>query len=167
MNNHIYTIPGFAHRILAMDVSVEPPKFELIGPVLPGEFKWLRGIPIGGIICGIPCHSNAVWKIYALTKKVELHVEWDEKSPDSCPHDQKWKYHGAAVSNFDKCIYCIPQASERVMKIIPKTDEITFIVNKWYGGLILKDGCIYGICQNARGILMVIFLWGFISGMVR
>ncbi len=47
LNDHIYTIPGFAGQVLDMDVSVEPPKLQLIGQELPGEFKWLRGIPIG------------------------------------------------------------------------------------------------------------------------
>ena len=160
VNGCIYTIPGFARRILEMDVTVEPPKFQLIGPDLPGEFKWLRGIPIGDVIYGIPCHSDAVLKIHALTKKVEL-LKWDEGLPGACPHNQKWKYHGAAVSDIDGCIYCIPQAAERVLKINPVTDEMSFIgpkfpgVNKWYGGLLLKDSSIYGVCQNARGILKI------------
>jgi len=160
LNNHIYTIPGFARRIMDIDVSVEPPKFELFGPDLPGEYKWLRGIPIGDTIYGIPCHSDAVLKINALTREVTL-LRWDENVPGACPRDQKWKYHGAAVSDHDGCIYCIPQAAEHVMKINPMTNEISFIgpsfpgVNKWYGGLLLSDGGIYGICQNARGILRI------------
>lgn len=160
LNNHIYTIPGFARRIMDIDVSVEPPKLELFGPDLPGEFKWLRGIPIGDTIYGIPCHSDAVLKINALTREVTL-MRWDADLPGACPRDQKWKYHGAAVSDYDGCIYCIPQAAEHVMKINPMTNEISFIgpafpgVNKWYGGLLLSDGGIYGICQNARGILRI------------
>ena len=95
-------------------------------------------------------------KINALTNKVDL-LEWDESLPGACPHDQKWKYHGAAVSDHDGFIYCIPQAAEHVMKIDPRTDNISFLgpafpgVNKWYGGLLLNDGAIYGICQNATG----------------
>jgi hypothetical protein len=48
-----------------------------------------------------------------------------------------------------------------VLKIDPKTDEMTFIgpafpgVNKWSEGLLLNDGGIYGVCQNARGILRI------------
>jgi hypothetical protein len=160
LNNHIYTIPGFARRILDMDVTVDPPKLELIGPDLPGEYKWLRGIPIGDYIYGIPCHSESILKINAVTKEVTL-IQWDESLPGACPHNQTWKYHGASVSDYDGCIYCIPQAAERVLKIDPRTDEMTFIgpafpgVNKWYGGLLLRDGGIYGICQNARGILRI------------
>jgi isopenicillin N synthase-like dioxygenase len=160
LNNHIYTIPGFARRIMDMDVSVEPPKLELFGPDLPGEYKWLRGIPIGDTIYGITCHSDAVLKINASTKEVTL-LRWDENLPGACPRDQKWKYHGAAVSDYDGCRYCIPQAAEHVMIINPITHQISFIgpsfpgVNKWYGGLLLSDGGIYGICQNARGILRI------------
>jgi len=160
LNNHIYSIPGFAKRILDFDLTKDPPKLELIGPELNGEFKWLRGIPVGGVIYGIPCHSGSVLKINALTNKVDL-LEWDESLPGACPHDQKWKYHGAAVSDHDGFIYCIPQAAERVMKIDPRTDNISFLgpafpgVNKWYGGLLLNDGAIYGICQNATGILRI------------
>ena len=160
INNHIYTIPGFAERIIDMDVTTDPPTLTLIGPKLKGEYKWLRGLPIDNIIYGIPCHSGHVLKINALTNNVEL-LSWDESLPGAPPLDQKWKYHGAAVSDFDGCIYCIPQAAEHVLKLDPLTDEITFIgssfpgVNKWYGGLLLPDGCIYGVCQNASGILKI------------
>ena len=161
VNGHIYTIPGFADRILSIDVNVEPPKLTLVGPELPGEFKWLRGIPIGNIIYGIPCHSDAILKIDASTNEVSL-LRWDENLPGAAPPTQKWKWHGAAVSPYDGCIYCIPQAAEYVMKFDPKTEQISFIgpafpgVNKWYGGLLGKaDGAIYGICQNASGILRI------------
>lgn len=160
LNGHIYTIPGFAHRILDMDTTQDPPAFEFIGPELSGEFKWLRGIPLGDKIYGIPCHSDSVLKIDVLTHNVQL-LKWDENAPKACPSNQKWKYHGAAVSDIDGCIYCIPQAAEHVMKINPVTDEISFIgeaypgVNKWYGGQLLPDGCIYGVCQNHTGILKI------------
>ncbi len=160
VNGHIYTIPGFAHRVIDMDVTKEPPELKLIGPHLPGEFKWLRGIPIGDKVYGIPCHAGSVLKIHALTNEVEL-LQWDESLPGAAPHDQKWKYHGAAVSDYDGCIYCIPQFAEHVLKINPQTDEMEFIgpsfrgVNKWYGGTLLPDGAIYGICQNATGILRI------------
>lgn len=160
LDGHIYTIPGFAHRILDIDATQEPPKFQYIGPDLPGEFKWLRGIPIGDNIYGIPCHSDAVLKINVSTHDVQL-LKWNDNDPKACPSNQKWKYHGAAVSDVDGCIYCIPQAAEYVMKINPITDEISFIgdcypgVNKWYGGQLLPDGCIYGVCQNHRGILKI------------
>ena len=160
LNGHIYTVPGFANRILDMDVTKEPPVLKLIGPELKGDFKWLRGIPIGSCIYGIPCHSDSVLKIDALTDEVTL-LKWDASLPGAAPHDQKWKYHGAAVSDFDGCIYCIPQAAEHVLKLNPKTDEIEFIgpafkgVNKWYGGTLQGDGAIYGVCQNATGILRI------------
>ena len=160
LNGHIYTIPGFAHRIMDIDATQDPPHFQYIGPDLPGEFKWLRGIPISDKIYGIPCHSDAVLKINVLTHDVQL-LKWNDSDPKACPSNQKWKYHGAAVSDVDGCIYCIPQAAEYVMKINPVTDEISFIgdcypgVNKWYGGQLLPDGCIYGVCQNHRGILKI------------
>ena len=160
LNGHIYTIPGFAHRVIDMDVTKDPPELKLIGPELPGEFKWLRGIPIEDKVYGIPCHAGSVLKIHAFSNKVEL-LQWDESLPGAAPHDQKWKYHGAAVSDHDGCIYCIPQFAEHVLKIDPKTDKMEFIgpafegVNKWYGGTILSDGAVYGICQNSTGILRI------------
>ena len=160
-NGHLYTIPGFSNRVMSINVKVDPPEMLLIGPELPGEFKWLRGIPIGNIIYGIPCHSDAILKINASNNEVSL-LKWDESLPGAAPAAQKWKWHGAAVSPYDGCIYCIPQAAEHVLKLDPSTDEISFIgpafpgVNKWYGGLLGKaDGAIYGICQNATGILRI------------
>ena len=160
MNGHIYTIPGFATRVIDMDVTKEPPVLKLMGPELRGEFKWLRGIPIHDKIYGIPCHADSVLKIDTQTNEVTL-LKWDESMPGASPGNQKWKYHGAAVSDYDGCIYCIPQAAEHVLKINPETEEMSFIgppfkgVNKWYGGTLLPDGAIYGICQNATGILRI------------
>jgi len=160
MNGHIYTIPGFADRVVDIDATQDPPSIKLIGPEMKGEFKWLRGIPIGDKVYGIPCHADSLLIIHALTNEVEQ-IKWDESSPGAAPHDQKWKYHGAAVSDYDGCIYCVPQAAEHVLKINPKTNEMTFIgpafkgVNKWYGGILAGDGAIYGVNQNATGILRI------------
>ena len=49
----------------------------------------------------------------------------------------------------------------RVLKIDPRKNEISYIgpsypgIQKWYGGLLGSDGCIYGIPHNATGVLKI------------
>ena len=162
-NHHIYTVPGHASRVLEMDITKNPVVVKPIGPAFPGQFKWLRGVSLdNGVMYAIPCHSHGMLKIDSRTNTVSL-ISWkeDQEGAPSCPHDLKWKYHGAVLSPHNGCIYCIPQAAEYVMKLDPKIDQVTFVgpalpgKNKWYGGVLGTDGAIYGICQNATGILRI------------
>jgi len=89
LNGKIYTIPGHARRVLEIDPTVEPPRFTQIGPELKGEFKWLRGIEIGGAIYGIPCHADSVLKIMPLTGEV-ITIPWDPAAPGAPPNGLKW-----------------------------------------------------------------------------
>ena len=59
-------------------------------------------------------------------------------------------------------MYAIPANATRVLKIDPRNDTIDFIgptfsrmKQKWFGGIIGSDGCIYGIPHNATGVLRI------------
>ena len=160
----VYTIPGRARYVVAIDPTQEPPTVTRIGPPFPGHFKWLRGVYTShkGIIYGIPCHADSILRIDTRTNEVST-VTWDAKDPKAPPIGMPWKFHGGNLSPIDNCIYCIPQRAPYVLKLDPETEDISFLgdeplvgVCKWYGGLLGKpDGAIYGICNNARGVLRI------------
>lgn len=67
-------------------------------------------------------------------------------------------WHGAGLSTKPTekspmgAIFCIPSNAERVLKVDIATDEVRAIgpsfkegQNKWYGGIVGKDGAIYGM----------------------
>ena len=55
-----------------------------------------------------------------------------------------WKWHGAVVGH-DNVIYAVPQKAERVLRIDPSTDSVSFIgdrfegENKWAGGVVARQ----------------------------
>jgi len=153
------------------------PDFDASNMVLNGKFKWLRGIVIGDIIYGLPCHADCILRIDTKTDEVgTIDIPYEEYFDDEMPADGDdakkslayrerhcpWKYHGGAISPHDDCIYAIPQSSKRVLRIDPKTEKCSFVGPdfegrcKWYGGVIGNtDGAIYAIPQNAEGVLRI------------
>mgnify|MGYP007125967703 CR=1 FL=1 len=92
----------------------------MVGPELPGKFKWLRGI-LGrdGACYAIPCHAEQVLRIRApLDGETEPRVDLvGPKLPGL------WKWHGAAVGG-DGHIYGVPAHARRVLKIVVGSDEV-------------------------------------------
>ncbi len=76
----------------------------------------------------------------------------------------RWMWHGGAIgqSHNGEAIYCIPSNAEHVLKVNLGTEIVEEIgqpltkgQNKWYGGIIGKDGCIYGMPYTASGVLRI------------
>jgi len=178
-NGKIYCIPGHAERVLCIDTKTDEvynigPTFNPYGNtnnikgkngkrlILNGKFKWLRGITIGDIIYGLPCHQDCVLRIDTKTDEVSvIDIPYEEYFDNELLEEKQteayqerhtpWKYHGGAISPADGCIYAIPQSAKKVLRIDPKTDKVSFVGPdlpgrcKWYGGVVGKtDGAIYG-----------------------
>ena len=142
------------------------PEFDASNMVLNGKFKWLRGIVVGDIIYGLPCHADCVLRIDTKTDEVgTIDIPYEDYFDDKILSDdvdvkqslayqerhRPWKYHGGAISPHDGCIYAIPQSAKKVLRIDPRTENCSFVgpdLNgrcKWYGGVVGKtDGAIYG-----------------------
>ena len=163
LDGHVYCIPGNATRVLCIDTLTD--RVYPIGPVIAGKFKWLRGIRVAHIIYGLPCHSPTVLRIDTQTQQVtflDIPYETFYTAKDEA-HQQRnmeWKYHGGSFS--DTCIYCIPQSASHVLRIDTTTDVCSFLPSaplvgryKWYGGVVGKDGAIYGIPHNAASVLRI------------
>lgn len=167
-DGNIYCIPGHAPKVLMIDTATD--EVSQIGPELSSNgrlYKWLRGIVVGDIIYGLPCHADEILKIHIPSQTVtKLHIPYEEFYTDADEAKEQremiWKYHGGTICPLDDCIYAIPQRAHHVLKIDPKTETISFhgpkLVGhcKWYGGILGKqDGAIYGIPQNASGVLRI------------
>lgn len=177
-NGKIYCIPGHAPKVLVIDDTGK--QIYEIGPELTSNtsptantnngrlYKWLRGIVVGDIIYGLPCHADEILRIDTSTNTcTKLPIPYEEFHNDSPEQAQEqremiWKYHGGNICPLDDCIYAIPQRAHHVLKIDPTTETISFVGPafpghcKWYGGILGKqDGAIYGIPQNASGVLRI------------
>ena len=163
----IYFIPGHAPRVLQLDPETD--ELRLVGPVLPGKFKYLRGVPVGDIIYGLPCHADSVLRIdtrsgVVTTLDIPYEAALANADADEAAQQraQEWKYHGGNVSPIDGCIYAVPQSATYVLKIDPRTDTCTLVGPalpgrwKWYGGVIGKpDGAIYAVPHDAAHVLRI------------
>lgn len=175
-DGNMYCIPGHADRVMMVDPSTDVAT--LIGPVLAGKYKWLRGVVAvttsgdddssSSSIYGLPCHADTVLKIHVPTRSVTvIPIQYDEFFPGdpeaaALERHQKWKYHGGNTSPVDGCIYAIPQSARYVLKVDPTTDQCTLVgpalpgKYKWYGGVVGKvDGALYGIPHNSPHVLRI------------
>jgi hypothetical protein len=162
----IYCIPGHSPRVLVIDPVTDnlshigPEELESNGT----KFKWLRGIPVGDVIYGLPCHASEVLRIHVPTQtitKIPIPYEESYSDPKIAKAQRKmvWKYHGGSICN-DGCIYAIPQSSLHVLKIDPSTDTCSLVgpslpgKYKWYGG-VESNGAIYCVPQNSPHVLRI------------
>ena len=104
----------------------------------------------------------------------------DEKQQQQQEH-YRWAYHGAAMNTNSTAIYCIPSNARNVLKLDLETLTTSYLdippppsqqqdqqlqqqkehekllqySNKWYGGILGDDNCIYGIPYAAGSILCI------------
>jgi len=172
-DGNIYCIPGHMSRVLQINTTTDT--IQPIGPTLTTSklngskrlYKWLRGIVVGDIIYGLPCHADEILRIDVATQSItKLPIPYDQFYKDTAKakveRDCLWKYHGGSICPIDNCIYAIPQTAEHVLKFDPATETVSFVGPafpgrcKWYGGIVGKqDGAIYGVPQNAAGVLRI------------
>ena len=120
---------------------------------------------------------------YYMTNPVE-HKEENEKnshneSVTSRNHSRfsnidrgRWMWHGGTVgkcsdnendNDTKAAIYCIPSNAKHVLKVyLDESDKVEEIgpplsegQNKWYGGILGVDGCVYGMPYTATGVLRI------------
>lgn len=192
-DGHMYCIPGHAKRVLKCEIlpterttnkdnddknNNDPSdpyspieRVTTIGDVdLVGKYKWLRGVRVGNVIYGLPCHADSVLSIHVPTQTVTtLAIPYqtffgpDNKIRAQQEQNMLWKYHGGTISPIDGCIYCIPQSASYVLQINPTTNTCRLVgpelpgKYKWYGGLVGKtDQAIYGIPHNSSSVLRIV-----------
>ena len=107
----------------------------------------MRGIIVGDIIYGLPCHADCLLRIDTRTDEVGvIEIPYEDYFDTSIPENgdetqteaylerhSPWKYHGGAISPHDKCIYAIPQYSKKVLRFNPVTEECSFVGPKFEG----------------------------------
>eukprot|EP00578_Thalassiosira_sp_NH16_P002026 CAMPEP_0181131978 /NCGR_PEP_ID=MMETSP1071-20121207/30747_1 /TAXON_ID=35127 /ORGANISM="Thalassiosira sp., Strain NH16" /LENGTH=509 /DNA_ID=CAMNT_0023218275 /DNA_START=353 /DNA_END=1882 /DNA_ORIENTATION=+ len=148
-----------------------------------GHFKWLRGVVHDGHLYGIPAwNTKGVLKVNLHTQEVSVlllphnttHYEaepivWKERVKEV--DRGRWMWHGGAVAQCgnsssleeEEAIYCPPSNAEYVLKVYldgsDRVEEIGMPLsvgqNKWYGGILGVDGCVYAPPYTATGVLRI------------
>lgn len=158
---YVFGVPGGAQRVLR--IRIADGRMDCIGPCYEGKFKWLRGVEVSaaamndlqrypdGCCLALPCNAASILKVNPATNEV---YTFGEEVLKNCGSD-RWHYHGGNLA-VNGWLYAIPANAERVLKFHPVTDEVLFIGptftggQKWFGGIIGSDGCIYGIPHNQQ-----------------
>jgi hypothetical protein len=180
----IYGIPANSKAILCIHPNPSSGgRYELSTIPLPERvtdcnMKWLRGIISGGYLWAIPAWADCVLC-------VDIDAFWGRRElpdgqtafvrliplPESHPVGMRWQWHGAGINKEETAIYCIPSNANQVLKVDVIAKSSTFIdiqfdqdkytdfsldcTNKWYGGIVGDDNCIYGIPYRAPGVLRI------------
>lgn len=146
-NRKIYCIPGHATRVLCINTVTD--EVYPIGPELNGKFKWLRGIVVGDIIFGLPCHADCVLRIDTKTDRVStIPIPYEEYFDDKIPR----------IEPLSDAPTSLPASSSTASTC----STITLAYQerhqpwKYHGGAISpQDGCIYAIPQTSRRVLRI------------
>lgn len=140
------------------------------------NYKWLRGIFAHGYLWAIPAWANCVlcvdvdafWKRRPVSDKGIVQLL-------SLPSDHvgmQWQWHGAGINHEKTAIYCIPSNAKHVLKVdlISKVTSLIPVAgynpkdypnfsidttNKWYGGIVGRDNCVYGIPYRTCAVLKI------------
>jgi DNA-binding beta-propeller fold protein YncE len=166
----IYAIPQNAHKVLRIDpqsdttslMAYEEKSVRAAPDFFNARHKWHGCVASRHkhYIYGIPNHSSRVLKIDVRKQVVSL-VGPELVGKDFGWNDGKYKYLGGVLGAND-AIYFMPGFAEKVLKVVPNTDEITVLEpslgdrqNKWQNGFAARDGCVYGIPVQAQCVLRI------------
>jgi hypothetical protein len=149
------------------------------------QFKWLRGIFAHGYMWAIPSWANCVLCVDIDKYWGRRGSNNDDGTNDSNYDDfitliplppghelQTWQWHGAGINREQNAIYCIPSNAKQVLKVDLITKTTSFIpiegydvksypnfsidmTNKWYGGIVGVDNCVYGIPYRSCAVLKI------------
>ena len=154
-NQKIYCIPGHATQVLCINTvtdEVHPigPVFDASNMILNGKYKWLRGIVIGDIIFGLPCHADCVLRIdtksdEVTTIPIPYEEYFDNKIPLLVPPS-----NASSSSSSSSPQSCTPTTTTT------RAYQERHQPWKYHGGAISpQDGCIYAIPQTSRRVLRI------------
>lgn len=129
-----------------------------------GEWsKWREANPSRRIIDGNEELSN----------KLVTTIPFPDANDEAREH-YRWAWHGAALNKNSTAIYCIPSNAQHVLKVDLETSSTCYLPipplsqmdtsqhakllagsNKWYGGILGNDNCVYGIPYAAGSVLCI------------
>ncbi|KAK3252248.1 hypothetical protein CYMTET_38440 [Cymbomonas tetramitiformis] len=160
-------LPCKEHHVVSARPLISHSGLRLLGKPLPGKDKYNGGVTgADGCIYGIPADANEVLQICPDTQDVTT-VGW-------VLADAKQKWLRGCLAH-DNCVYGIPCCAETVLKIDtdpshskhpqqptmsllePTRDAAENLKGtwKWHGGVVARDGNIYGVPANATSVLKI------------
>jgi hypothetical protein len=141
------------------------------------NYKWLRGIFAHGYLWAIPAWADCVlcvdvdafWKRRPVSEQGIVQLL---PLPSEHVVGMQWQWHGAGINQEKTAIYCIPSNAKHVLKVDLITKLTSLIpvagydpkdypnfsidtTNKWYGGIVGRDNCVYGIPYRTCAVLKI------------
>jgi hypothetical protein len=180
----IYGVPANSRAVLCLypnDDTDTTSGYRMTTIPLPDQvascnYKWLRGIFAHGYLWAIPAWADSVLC-------VDVDAFWKRRPVSEhgivqllpLPSDHirmQWQWHGAGMNHEKSAIYCIPSNAQHVLKVDLLTKSTSLIsvtgydptsypnfsidtTNKWYGGIVGRDNCVYGIPYRTCAVLKI------------
>jgi hypothetical protein len=147
--------------------------------VAAGRMKWLRGIVVHDQLWAIPAWAPAVLCVDLKRAAVATAAITSDNSSMAASlvplptnyQPTEWQWHGAGLNHEKTAIFCIPSNATHVLRVDLLTRTTSFLdisydatqypsfdltlPNKWYGGLVGHDNCVYGIPYRASAVLKI------------
>jgi len=179
----IYCVPANSKSVLCLYPVDNGTSYKMKTILLPESiadcnYKWLRGIFAHGYLWAIPSWADKVlcvdidafWGRRAVSK--EGIVQLLSLPAEHHSTSNQWQWHGAGINDEKTAIYCIPSNAEQVLKVHLKSKSTSLIPvtgynsadypnfsigtsNKWYGGIVGADNCVYGIPYRTCAVLKI------------
>jgi hypothetical protein len=177
----IYGVPANARSVLCLHPHHTKGGYRMTTIPLPDHisscnYKWLRGIFAHGFLWAIPAWADAVlcvdvdafWKRRPVSEHGLVQL-----LPLPSEHERmQWQWHGAGINHEKTAIYCIPSNAKHVLKVDLMNKSTSLIpisgfdpnvypnfsintTNKWYGGIVGRDNCVYGIPYRTCAVLKI------------
>ncbi|KAL7504022.1 hypothetical protein ACHAXN_001722 [Cyclotella atomus] len=172
-DNAIYGVPYAAGSVLRIDANFDT--ISLLGEYGTNQYNWHGGILANGSLYAFPAHAEAVLKIdtaVGLNDGERLSTLPIQRAHYDLDGVARYKWLGGSMGA-DGNVYGMPSDASSILRIDTTTNEVTTFgcveatindyssndsvpeKNKWQGGVLAKDGYIYAVPSNARGILRI------------
>ncbi|KAL3793059.1 hypothetical protein HJC23_003067 [Cyclotella cryptica] len=173
-DNAIYGIPYAASSVLRINANDDTAS--LLGDYGSNMYNWHGGVLAkNGAIYAFPAHAEEVLKIDTMPNIEEqnrlmlLPIQRAEYDVDGV---RRYKWLGGSLGA-DGNVYGMPSDATSVLRINIENDEVNTFgyvksscdngetgggyleKNKWQGGVLGKDGFVYAVPSNARGVLRI------------
>jgi hypothetical protein len=180
----IYGVPANSRAVLCLYPDAKG-HYQMKTIPLPSSiagcnYKWLRGIFAHGYLWAIPAWADSV-----LCVDVDAFWGRRSESPEGIVQliplpeehckiasNMQWQWHGAGINHEKTAIYCIPSNAKHVLKVDLTTKTTSVIpvagfdpaqypnysidmTNKWYGGIVGKNNCVYGVPYRSCAVLKI------------
>jgi len=155
-NGKLFLFPCDAERVLTVDLKTDA--VELVGPELLGPNKFQNGFysAVDGAVYAIPQCASGVLRI-GVDVDVDVNVDIDVDNHDGSGKEPSVERLHNGKASTDKCVSDAQKLTVSCsVDVLYCGDEMSSCKDKFEGGVLGSDGCIYCIPLRAKRLIRIV-----------